>query len=186
MSSSKKLLPAMTRFRGALAYKISAERLHELFTEKPQTGIPLSDPVYFLYHQAAELALKACLMSHGLNPPKEHSVGLLFERRRAAHLLAEDKDSEMHNLMVLLDAKKKGIDYRYADHASHGIAFVAGLTWVQEGVAKLISDIETRLRAWGKDHNIPGPWDPYTVMNLRFALDKPTYTRQPKPSRPGP
>jgi hypothetical protein len=88
----------------------------------------------------------------------------------------------MHNLMVLLDAKDSGKGYRYAGSKD----IVAQLAWVQEGVGQLISDIEPHLRAWGKDNNIPGPWDPYTVTRIRFAIGKPAYVKQPKPSRPGP
>jgi hypothetical protein len=61
MSSSKN--HSLELFKEALAYQVSADRLYEQLAPQPRIGLPLSDPVYFLYHHAAELALKACLRS---------------------------------------------------------------------------------------------------------------------------
>ena len=113
----------MEYFKEALAYQISADRLLALIAPQPRIGLPLSDPIYFLYHHAAELALQACLLAHNL---------------------------------------------------------------LQEGVRALIVDIEPHLRAWGHNKGVAGPWDPDTVTRLRYALGKPTYTKQPKPQKPGP
>jgi hypothetical protein len=82
MSSSKEPSLAMEYFKEALAYQTSADSLHELLPARPRVGLPLSDPVYFLYHHAAELALQACLLSHNLPERKGHSIGALFEQCR--------------------------------------------------------------------------------------------------------
>jgi hypothetical protein len=82
MSSSKEPSLAIEYFKEALAYRTSADRLHELLPAQPRIGLPLSDPVYFLYHHAAELALQACLLSHNLPERKGHSIGALFEQCR--------------------------------------------------------------------------------------------------------
>ena len=66
MSSPKEPSPAMEYFKEALAYQISADRLLALIAPQPRIGLPLSDPIYFLYHHAAELALQACLLAHNL------------------------------------------------------------------------------------------------------------------------
>ena len=178
MSSSKEPSLAMEYFKEALAYQTSADRLHELLPAQPRIGLPLSDPVYFLYHHAAELALQACLLAHNLPERKGHSIGALFEQCRKKHLLGTvDEHREMHRLMVFLDGKDYGKGYRYARPRD----VVPQLGWVREGVGKLIADVEPHLKAWGKNNGVAGPWDPYTVTRLRYALGKPTYTTQPTP-----
>jgi hypothetical protein len=89
----------MEYFKEALAYQTSSERLHELLPAQPRIGLPLSDPVYFLYHHAAELALQACLMSQNLKKRKGHRIGALFEQCRKRQLLGTtDEHREMSNL----------------------------------------------------------------------------------------
>jgi HEPN domain-containing protein len=183
MSSPKEPSPAMEYFKEALAYQISADKLLGLIAPQPRIGLPLSDPIYFLYHHAAELALQACLLAHNLPERKGHSIGALFEQCRKKHLLGTvDEHREMHNLMVFLDGKDYGKGYRYARQND----FVPELAWVQEGVRQLIADVEPHLKAWGKNNGVTGPWDPHTVTRLRYALGKPTYTKQPKPLKAGP
>jgi HEPN domain-containing protein len=127
---------AMELFKEALAYQVSADRLYERLAPQPRIGLPLSDPVYFLYHHAVELALKACLLSHNLRPRKVHGVGELFERcEPRACLGIDDEHHEMHNLMVFLDGADKGMGYRYAGRNG----FVPQLEWVQEVARKLMA-----------------------------------------------
>jgi HEPN domain-containing protein len=174
---------AMEYFKQALAYQVSADRLNELIAPQPRIGLPLSDPIYFLYHHAAELALQACLLSHGLPERKGHSIGNLFEACRKKRLLGiDDEHREIHNLMVFLDGEDHGKGYRY----SRTRDFVPQLAWVQEGVRQLIADVEPHLRAWSKNKGVPGPWDPHTVTRVRYALGKPSYTQQAKPLKTGP
>jgi hypothetical protein len=183
MPSPKDPSLAMEYFKEALAYQTSADNLHDLLPVQPRIGLPLSDPVYFLYHHAAELALHACLLSRNLPEHKGHSIGSLFERCQKKHLLGiNDEHREIHNLMVFLDGKDFGKGYRYASRND----FVPELAWVREGVRQLMADVEPHLKAWGQTNGIAGPWDPYTVTRLRYALGKPTYTKQAKPAKPGP
>jgi hypothetical protein len=166
MSSSTQLLQAMEYFKEALAYQTSADRLHEQLPAQPRIGLPLSDPVYFLYHHAAELALKACLMSHKMPAPRGHRIEALFARCRRENLLGHDEHREMHNLMVLLDAKDSGKGYRYAGSKD----IVAQLAWVQEGVGQLISDIEPHLRAWARTTTSRGPGTHIQLLELGLLL----------------
>jgi HEPN domain-containing protein len=182
MSSSKN--HSLELFKEALAYQVSADRLYEQLAPQPRIGLPLSDPVYFLYHHAAELALKACLRSHNLRPGKAHGVGELFQRCRTTGLLGiDDEHRDMHNLLVVLDGgRDEGRGYRYASRNG----FVPELEWVQEAVRKLMADVKPHLENWAKSNGIADPWDPNTVTRLRYALSKPTFTKQPKPLKPGP
>jgi HEPN domain-containing protein len=169
MSSSKEPSLAMEYFKEALAYQTSADRLHDLLPAQPRIGLPLSDPIYFLYHHAAELALQACLLSHNLPERKGHRIGALFEQCQKQQLLdINDEHGEMHYLMVFLDGEDFGKGYRYARRSD----FVPELAWVREGVRELIAVVEPRLKAWGQTNGIAGPWDPYTVTRLRYALGK--------------
>jgi hypothetical protein len=179
MSSSSKLLP-MELFEGALAYQTSADMLHERLPAQPRIGLPLSDPVYFLYHHAVELALRACLATSNLRTKEtEHNIVALFEQCRRAKLLGvTDEHSEMQELIGLLHGKDKGHSYRYYKRARD---FVPELPWVQEVVRQLIADVEPHLRTWGKSNGVPDPLDPNTVTRLRFALCKPTYNKQAEP-----
>jgi hypothetical protein len=65
MSSPKEDPHAMAFFEGAITYQIAADKLREIMTAQPPSGLPLREPAYFLYHHAIELALKARLLSHG-------------------------------------------------------------------------------------------------------------------------
>jgi hypothetical protein len=93
-----------------------------------------------------------------------------------------DEHREMSNLMDFLDGEDFGQGYRYARRSD----FVPQLAWVREGVRELIAEVEPHLKAWGQTNGIAGPWDPYTVTRLRFAIGKPAYTKQPKSLKPGP
>jgi HEPN domain-containing protein len=106
----------MQYFEQALAYRSSANELYDMLPGQPRTGLPLSDPVYFLYHHAAELALRACLQADGVpNRKGTHKIAALFAKCRRRGLLgAGDQHHEMHNLLVFLGGKSFGNEYRYA------------------------------------------------------------------------
>jgi hypothetical protein len=79
MSSPKNTHP-MAHFEAAIAYQISANKLREIMNSQPPSGLPLRDPAYFLYHHSVELALKACLLSHGASIQTGHDILAWFER----------------------------------------------------------------------------------------------------------
>src|SRR6266403_4132544 len=99
MSSPKEPSLAIEYFKEAIAYQISADRLYEQIDSQTLKKLPLRDPIYFLYRHAAELALKACLLSHDLSVRSGHSIGAIFERcRKKGFLGMDDEHLEMHNL----------------------------------------------------------------------------------------
>jgi hypothetical protein len=77
--SSLKNPHAMAYFQEAIAYYIAANKLREIMTTQPPSGLPLRDPTYFLYHHSAELTLKACLLPHGAKIRSRHNIVALFD-----------------------------------------------------------------------------------------------------------
>ena len=185
MPSPKKLSPAIAieYFKEAVAYQISADRLYEQIDSQTLKTLPLRDPIYFLYHHASELALKACLLSHDLSVRSGHSIGAFFERCRTRGFLGiDDEHREIHHLMVFLDATDYGEGYRYAGQND----FRPDLPWVQEVIGKLIAAVEPHVETWAKKNGITGPSEPYSATKLWHFFGKPTYTTQPRPLKPGP
>jgi hypothetical protein len=189
MSSSKTLPPAMEYFKKAVAYQLSADRLYEQIDQPIRTlplrdprMLPLHDPIYFLYHHATELALKACLMSHNLSVRRGHRIEALFERWRTGRFLGADAEHrEMHNLMVFLDADDNGQGYRYAGQRD----ISPQLGWVQEAIGKIIAAVEPHLETWAKNNGVTGPSAPYSVTKIRLVVGKGVgYVRRPRPSKP--
>jgi hypothetical protein len=167
---------AMDFFELALAYQLSANRLFERLPPQPRIGLPLSDPVYFLYYHAAELVLKALLLSEGAPVEERHGIRDLFTNCQTYQLLdIVDKHRELYNLMVFLGGLREnekedyGMGYRYASRNGA----VPILEEVREGVAELIAYIEPRLEKWAKANPVAGQ-----VTRLRYAIGK--WTKQPE------
>ena len=153
--SSLKNPHAMAYFQEAVAYYIAANKLREIMTTQPPSGLPLRDPTYFLYHHSAELTLKACLLPHGAKIRSRHNIVALFDRCQTKGLLGpKDAHSEAHNLMVLLNGGNYGMIYRYVDASKH---VIPELSWVHETVDRLIGAIEPHLVTWATRNNVPGP-----------------------------
>jgi hypothetical protein len=167
---------AMEFFELTLAYQVSADRLFEQLPPQPRIGLPLSDPVYFLYYHAAELVLKALLLSDDALVEPKHGIRDLFTDCQTRQLLdIVDKHRELYNLMVFLgglrenDVEDNGIGYRYASRNG----FVPKLEDVREGVGELIAYIKPRLENWAKANRVAGQ-----VTRLRYAIGK--WTKQPE------
>ena len=124
-------------FENAISFRSAADLLFEAITSPDNNKRPLRDPVYFLYHHAVELALKACLASRGLKVPEggkdQHDIGKLFEWCRKKKLLGlDDKHFNMNNLIDLLGQGNRWQRYRYPgpnpnnehDH------FIPDLSWL--------------------------------------------------------
>jgi hypothetical protein len=114
MSPPKRHPLAMELFKKAKAYQISAERLCErFFGNEPVIGIPMSDPIYYLYHHSAELALKALLLSNNIRPGKEHRITVLLRKCREGGLLIIDNNDQLaRNLSLSVLSEDKGYNYR--------------------------------------------------------------------------
>jgi|SRR5271165_3235462 len=166
---------AMEFFELALAYQVSADRLCEQLPPQPRIGLPLSDPVYFLYYHAAELVLKALLLSDGAPLERKHGIRDLFTNCQTNQLLdIVDEHRELYNLMVFLGGLREneedyGIGYRYASRNG----FVPKLEEVRAGVGELIAYITPRLENWAKANGVAGQ-----VTRVRYAIGK--WTKQPE------
>jgi hypothetical protein len=167
---------AMEFFELALAYQVSADRLFEQLPPQPRIGLPLSDPIYFLYYHATELVLKALLLSDDAPVEPKHGIRDLFTNCQTYQLLdIVGKHRELYNLMVFLgglrenDLEDNGIGYRYASRNG----FVPKLEDVREGVGELIAYTKPRLENWAKANCVAGQ-----VTRLRYAIGK--WTKQPE------
>ena len=158
----------MEYFTRALAYQASADTLRGQLPS--QLHLPLGDPIYYLYHHAVELALRACLKANNLRAEeKRHNIVKLFEQCKKEKLLGVTQEhSEMHQLLVYLNVEGSGNAHRYT-----GSDLVPDLDWVKEVVRQLFADVEPHLKAWGKKNGIAGPWDPPVVTRLRFSVGPP-------------
>jgi hypothetical protein len=173
----------MAYFEEAIAYRSAADKLFEVMTF-PGNTLPLRDPTYHLYHHATELVLKACLLSHGLGVPANgkdgHDIGALFELCRMHKFLGlNDAHFELHNSVVLLGEGNRWHRYRYA--GPHNERAPPALHWVHEAVGELFAAVKPHVATWAKNNStVPAP------SKIRVSLGKPTYTKQPVPSKPGP
>jgi hypothetical protein len=168
---------AMAVFEKATAYRSAADKLHQVM-KSPGNSLPLREPTYFLYHHAAELALKACLLSHDLHKTG-HDIGALFELCRTNKFLGlNDVHFELHNLIVLLDGGNSRNRYRYAV-VNNRVA--PALPWVQEALGQLFEAVEPQVIAWATNKGVlPAPSTNW------LCFGKPSYEKQPVPSKPGP
>ena len=139
MSPAKRLPLAMELFKKAKAYQISAERLCErFFGNEPVIGIPMSDPIYYLYHHAAELALKALLLSNNIRSGNEHRITVLLRICREANLLiTANNDQLARNLSLSILSEDRGFNYRYPGR----VRVVLDLRWVRKAIPQLLDEI---------------------------------------------
>jgi hypothetical protein len=164
-------------FEMARSYQIAADRLLAIMSTE---HLPLMDPTYFLYAHTVELTLKALLLANNLpiptSPEKGHAIGEIFEKCRDEKLIGLDPHFELHNLIVLLGSGNEGHVYRYAGKNRR---IRPDLPWVREAVGRLMQIVEPHVTAWIKDNSPPRP--------KRFMIfGKPTYKKQPVPTKPGP
>jgi HEPN domain-containing protein len=168
---------AMACFEKAIQFRNAAHKLLQVM-KSPDNLLPFRDPTYFLYHHATELALKACLLSHGLSR-RGHNIGALFELCRANKFLGlNDVHFELHNVIVLLGGGNRWERYRYAGVNNN---VTPDLPWVHEAVAQLFEAVKPQVIAWATNNSaLPAP----STNWLSFG--KPSYVKQPVPSKPGP
>jgi HEPN domain-containing protein len=166
-------LHPMGWFQNAISFRSAADLLFEAITS-PDNKRPLRDPVYFLYHQAVELALKACLVSRGLKVPEggkdQHDIGKLFEQCREKKLLGlDDKHFDTHNLIDLLSQGNRLQRYRYPGPNER---FIPDLGWLHETVGQLFEAVEHHVAQWVAKNPSPPPPTIRATLKLfvRFPL----------------
>lgn len=146
MSSSNDALlkdHAQGCFDEAGAFRSAGDTLIQMLTS-PGNTLPLRDPVYFLYHHATELALKAFLLSRGLPVPRVgkdgHEIGALFDRCRTNGLLGPaDENSELRAFVYLLAKGNLKNSYRYAGEDIDSA--IPDFAWVREAVGELFEAV---------------------------------------------
>jgi hypothetical protein len=160
VSSSKDTLlndHAQGCFDEAVAYRSAGDTLLQVLIS-PGNTLHLLDPIYFLYHHATELALKAFLLSHSLDVPRGkpgHDIGTLFDRCRTSGLLGPaDDNSELRTFVYLLGEGDRWYRYRYAGAGNE--RFIPDFAWVREAVGQLFEAVGPHVLAWAKDAP-PGP-----------------------------
>ena len=170
-------------FDAAMGYQSAADRLRQVI--EAGEGLPIRDPVYFLYAHAVELALKACLMSCGFAPARAgregHGISEFFDQCREQRLISiNDPHREMHNLVAFSANGNERHQYRYPDKpvTPRGIP---DLGWTKEAVAQLMAEVEPHVDAW----SAANPASPAPSTN-RITFGKPMYRSQPVPTRKGP
>jgi hypothetical protein len=127
----------------ARKYQKAASRLLDSVAQEPRIGpqVPLSDPIYFLYFQTVELALKAFLLFHGESVPTWGPDGHdIIELHRRCGLLGLRHADPMGlgNIVNLLASGHEGQGFRYFTLKSGAIP---DLTWTREIVNLLIQSI---------------------------------------------
>jgi HEPN domain-containing protein len=155
------------------------------FNNEPVVGIPMSNPIYYLYHHAAELGLRACLASHNIHPEvkKDHSLAELLMRCREANLLVVTNNDQLaRNLSLRLLSENEGFNYRYPRNDN----VVLDLKWVQKAVERLFDEINPHLEHWAKTHDVTGPSGPHLINRVTLDLDHIFTLQQPTPLKPGP
>jgi hypothetical protein len=144
----------------------------------------MSDPIYYLYHHAAELALRACLASHNIHPriKKDHSLAELLTRCREANvLITTNNDQLARNLSLRILSEDEGFNYRYPR-----TGVVLDLRWVQKAVPQLLDEITPHLERWAKAYGVAGPSGRHQIKRVSLDLDNIFIIRQPTPVNPGP
>ena len=169
-------------FDSAKGYQAAADRL--LLTIEAGEGLPIRDPVHFLFAQTVELALKACLLSRGFQPARVgragHGISGLYDQCRDETLVGTNDPHRLMDLLIgILESGNEYHQYRYPDEPLVRRA-VPNLTWTREVVGQLMADVKPHVDAWAAAN--PAVSAP---TSTRIAFGKPTFTHQPIPERSG-
>jgi hypothetical protein len=127
----------------ARQYQKAASRLLDSVAEEPKEGPqePLSDPIYFLYFQTVELALKAFLLFHGEKVPTKGQDGhdiVELHRRCGALGLRHADPMGLGNIVYLLASGHEEQGFRYFSLKGGAIP---DLSWTREMVDLLIQSL---------------------------------------------
>lgn len=169
---------ALAVFEKAKSFRVAADKLFEEITS-PGNSLHIRDPIYYLYHHATELALKACLLSQGTHKTG-HNIKELFDLCWSNKFLdLSDTGSFVHFFIGIFEGGNQGNGYRYAvEKMAFGPPV---LSWVHEAVGQLFEAVEPQVIAWATNNSAVST--PSTVWK---CFGKPVVTKQPRPTRPGP
>ena len=159
---------AMAFLNEARQYQKAASRLLSSVSDEPKLGhqVPLSDPIYFLYFQTVELALKAFLLFHAQAIPTRgqagHDIVELHQRCQALGLRINAGPYELQNIVNLLASGNDEQGFRYFNVKSSAIP---ELSWTRDVVDSLVGVIREQV----VDDAPPGP-----AVKIQFVVGKPT------------
>jgi hypothetical protein len=164
----------------AKGYQIAADRL--LLTIEAEGGTMMQSPVYFLYAHAIELALKACMLSRELKPPRgggnAHNILMFFDQCRTGGIIDLTDKILLFNALGQNDYQ----GYRYPDEPKPPRFALPELNWTKEAVNQLMAEVEPHIAAWTEAHPERSP-----APSRSIGIGKPSAERrQPVPERPGP
>ena len=132
--------------------------LSEQRSKKVNRQSEFSDPIYFLYCHAIELALKAYLLSQkvpiaGTYRRRGHPVLKLYEECRELGLIVGPDDRvEIGNIVDLLDTELQS--FRYFSIQSRELP---ALAWTRKAVGALLDVVAACVEQRFPGSNIPGP-----------------------------
>ena len=152
----------------ARKYQKAASRLLDSVATEQIEGhqVPLADPIYFLYFQTVELALKAFLLFHGEAVPKGqagHDIIALHARCDSLGLSHVDQIG-LRNVVNLLASGHENQGFRYFTLKSGAIP---DLFWTREVVDLLIQAIREEVVV---DQTPPGAG---AAVKVQMILGKP-------------
>jgi HEPN domain-containing protein len=167
-------------FEGAVQYLNAANILYEAITTERRAVIY---PMYFLYHHAVELALKACLLAGGLRYPIDstgHKITFLYGLGRDNGLLRDNETHDMQQLVSQLEAGNFRHRYRYAEHPHrYGMP---DFRWVYNAIGELFAQVQSRVSVWA-EANV----GKRTLPKSLLMVGKMTFSKNPTPpTKPGP
>jgi HEPN domain-containing protein len=123
----------------ALKYLGAANKLYalSLATGRRAQFWPWSNPIYFLYFHAIELALKAYLRSFNLAVKRTHKITNLYRQCRKLGLqIRADDSTGIANVINLMDSASAGQDFRYYSPTSAGN--LPQLSWTRDEANQLM------------------------------------------------
>jgi hypothetical protein len=157
--------PAAQHIDLACQYKNAADLLYNQFHSSTNQK-PIREPIYYLYHHAVELALKAFLYACNKPVPKTgpdaHRIDKLYEECRKTGLVVRDDHRwEVHNCIDLLMVGNQDNFYRYPAENRHPSS---SPDWTRDVVTRLIDAVAERTQT-----GAPGP------SSVRAFIGKPEF-----------
>jgi HEPN domain-containing protein len=124
----------------------------------------ITDPTYFLYYHAIELAFKAYRRAHGLTNKEHHKLTTLYEECQKLGLVIWP-EFEIKNLVNLLESGEDYIRFRYFILKSSS---QPDLSWTREVVGSVMQTISDKL-----DVLFPPDSRPTRAVKMILSIGKP-------------
>jgi len=124
----------------------------------------LSNPIYFLYFHAIELAFKAYLYSYNIEPPRNHDLVQRYDDCHRVGLVVGPHDlTNIRNVLRLLESGNQDHAFRYFNPDNGNLP---DLRWTKSVAADLLRVVGRRMRAIGYTSR-PGP-----AVSVRLVVSR--------------